>query len=446
MELSRANRPLGAGLAPTSADAAACAPFLFSVDPMAGHLQIFAAPMGPRGATTAANALPPSASLVEAVYPLSTDFSLRTSVSDLGTSWSTFRLSKFLEAVDALTADVAYRHTDGIARGLTLVTAGHYHSRKMKATDVSNDVSLRCYVTAAGGASMEIRTDALQRDLSTGDEVLVNVCHTTMVALDKMTMRPAKGSIPPIEEESLVNGDTSVIVRQNERTALAKWHNDIRKTRGEMSMQIRLPFSTAPSESEMAALHAMHRAAIVEQESALPRAPPPRVVGDYTYRSSFVVFPEQRNVHGKLFGGWVAAQSYNLAFYAAKFFAQGGNVVPLGLDEAVFLLPITIGDLVTFTARVCHATKNTARVFVTVEVRHPGDPGRLPKRSNRLMFVFGHDQSGLGGESNAPVGVVPQTYSETLMHFEGSRRSTVEGPSDKIAQEILSSISYRQEK
>ena len=61
-----------------------------------------------------------------------------------------------LEAVDALTADVAYRHTDGAAKGLVLVTAGHYHSRKTRWTDISADVVLRCYLTATGSASLEV--------------------------------------------------------------------------------------------------------------------------------------------------------------------------------------------------------------------------------------------------------------------------------------------------
>lgn len=93
--------------------------------------------------------------------------------------------------------------------------------------------------------------------------------------------------------------------------------------------------------------------------------------------------------------------------------------------------PIGIGDLVTFTAKVVHCTSNTCRVIVTVEVccrrlifncntntattattatnyhrhklppvtttcrhtqvRDPADAGRLPTRSNRLLFAFALD-------------------------------------------------------
>jgi len=80
-----------------------------------------------------------------------------------------------------------------------------------------------------GNASLEVRTDAVQEDLEgqfalkcvtyitrlnelfytykrvishvkndAGNEKLVNVCHTMMVALDDKTMRPIKGGVAPL--------------------------------------------------------------------------------------------------------------------------------------------------------------------------------------------------------------------------------------------------------
>ena len=139
------------------------APFLFSVDPMVGHLDVHAAPR-PSSSSSGdfSRPRPPSASLLDVRYPLASDGPLRHAVADAGDTWATFRLSKFLEAVDALTADVAYRHTDGAARGLALVTAGHAHSRKLQATQLDRDLWLRCYVTSCGSSSLEVRTDAVQ--------------------------------------------------------------------------------------------------------------------------------------------------------------------------------------------------------------------------------------------------------------------------------------------
>ena len=306
----------------SAADTATAAPFLFSVDPMAGHLEIFAA-APPAVKRAEKEPRPPSASMVEVRYPLARDEALRHAVADVGKTWSTFRMSKWLEAVDAITADVAYRHTDGEARGLALVTAAHNHSRKLRATDTSRDVLLRSYVTAAGTSSLEVRTDALQWDPGTGREVLINVCHTTMVALDKHTMRPRRSAegfaaaVPPLafEAHPKAGAETAVAqlaaaaARQEERTALSQWHQTIRKHRHSNTMEIRQPLSTPPTADEMASLHKMHRSSILTQEQPLAtRPPPPRTVQQLTFRSSLAVFPEKRNVHGKLFGGFVAAQ------------------------------------------------------------------------------------------------------------------------------------------
>jgi hypothetical protein len=98
-----------------------------------------------------------------------------------------------------------------------------------------------------------------------------------------------------------------------------------------------------------------------------------------------------------------------------------------------------------------HATARTFRVFVTVDVREPRDPSRLPLRSNRLMFVFVRpplpgscEGEGDGGGaasaacSSTAGGVMPETYTQLLMHCEAARRWEVEGPSDAEADSVFS--------
>ena len=96
----------------------------------------------------------------------------------------------------------------------------------------------------------------------------------------------------------------------------------------------------------------------------------------------------------------------------------------------------------TFKARVVHATRSTFRLFVTVDVRDPMDPSKLPARSNRLMFVFVREAATSGDsvddiinggssssiDESASVAILPQTYSELLMHCEAARRYDCEGP------------------
>mmetsp|Transcript_33943 Transcript_33943/g.82354 ORF Transcript_33943/g.82354 Transcript_33943/m.82354 type:complete len:195 (+) Transcript_33943:2-586(+) len=189
----------------------------------------------------------------------------------------------------------------------------------------------------------------------------------------------------------------------------------------------------------MQELHAIHRHRALQREqegliidgtTSSSCAP---TVREYTFRSSRVIFPEQRNVHGKLFGGFVMSEGQSLAQYTATFFAMGKPIVSMGIDEAIFLQPVALGDMVTFTARLVHATATTCRVNVTVEVRDPAAPSRVPVRPNRLVFVFG------GDFSDRPQ-VIPETYQEILMHVDARRRHAVEGPWDEEVQGILQEL------
>lgn len=394
-----------------SADAAAVAPFLDGVDPLSARLSLVAS-RGRGDSSIAASAL-------EATWPLSSDESLRRSVSCVDTGqYSTFRLGKFYEAVDALTADVAYAHAGAAPGGdISLVTASHAHSRKHNATIVDEDATLRCYVVRAGSASLELRTDGLQ--VRNGVEVLLNTCATTMVAVDAAG-RPVKGAIPPLAPPDAEDADRAAV-----RARLAATHATLRKGRDASTMRLRTTSESLPPQPhEMAALHERHRT----RHDLRNAGEVVWTVGDATYQSSVVVYPEQRNSQGTLFGGFVAGQAYTLAVYAAKFFGSGG-IVPLGLDYGEFFTPISIGDCVSFTARVVHATRYTCRVNVSVEVRDPENPRATPWKANRLVFVFA---------TRCPEnGVLPETYSEIISHMDAARASAIEGPTDDEAVLLL---------
>ena len=529
----------------TQVNAKTAAPFLYSVSPMSDRLLLYAAAheddeqdkndeTDSTIATRSSGKKSPSSSMLECIYPLSesryshhhgcvntsetimdkkVDASdldiLRASVSDH--TFSSFRLAKFYSDVDALTADVAYRHaaapsSDSISDSTTnivFVTAGHYHSRKIHQTDVTNDIILRCYPTHTGTSSMEIRTDALQRDAN-GNEILVNVCFTSMVAVDEDSLRPIKNAIPKLslrnhrknandgDNDDADEDDNSNInskytscgeeeSRQQIRTEMAQQHAQIRKKRFATSMQLRHgPSSSPPTQQEMTDIHALHQRVVMNHHhtrssssnadapGTLPLPPLPHV-HQHTYRSSVVIYPEKRNVHGKLFGGFVMEQGHILAQYAADFYLEHScaktpenpslhaasasdsindsscktnsnekevrvdRAIPLGMDEAIFLQPIGIGDHVTFTARVVYSTSRTCRIIVVVEVRDPANRHLAPLRSNRLTFLF-------GGSGFPNHGIVPDGYDEILMHVDAKRRMGVEGPLDEEVERILSEI------
>ena len=164
-----------------------CAPVISSTDPWVDHLLFESTDDGFSDELQDGT---PAASFLQATWPIATDELLKYAVTDVTRAadddsdetvhgYTPFRLSRWFQALDALTADVAYRHTHGVARDLVMVTASHYNSIKLRRTAKGRDLTIRCYVTAVSSSSLEVRTDALQID-DQGNECLLNVCYTGM--------------------------------------------------------------------------------------------------------------------------------------------------------------------------------------------------------------------------------------------------------------------------
>ena len=383
------------------------APFLCDVNPLAGQRLKFARFLSAKPGT-------PSYATVQATWPLSSDKLLQRDVS-IEKDWSAFRLGKFYEALDALTADAAYLHTDGHKKGISLVTAGHYFSRKLARTQPETDVTIRCYPTAVGNSSLEIRTDALQND------TLINYCHTIMVCVDSQTLRPVKGMIPPLLQDP-------TDPHQVERYELAQKHSAIRKQRSQTSVSLYSRHLThPPDDEEMRLIHSKHRSATQPQNEDELYTP----ISDHTHEISLIVFNEQRNVHGKTFGGFVVAQAFDFAYMAAVTFLKGESFGSLGIDEATFLQPVGIGDLVHFRCRVVHSDPETGvfRVSVNVDVLDKTSPRRRPNRTNHLRFVF-------GGRPTHVQSLLPVSYTEILGYVNAARRNAVEPVAPQTLRDI----------
>ena len=113
----------------------------------------------------------------------------------------------------------------------------------------------------------------------------------------------------------------------------------------------------------------------------------------HTHVSSTVVFPNDRNVHGKAFGGFVIRSAYDLAYLAARYFTRGKPFVPVGFDDAIFLLPVAIGDMVRFEAQLLALSAQAAGGYrvarlpaaPTTRTTHPDPPPPPPAPAHRQV-------------------------------------------------------------
>ena len=358
-------------------------------------------------------------SWVEVRLPLSTDPVLEAAWSDQDDSeqnWSRIRFAKFYSLMDALTGDVAVRHGTAHARksrpdsedvianldDFTVVTASHYNSTKLFPTDPTEDLILRSYAVDVGRSSIQIRTDVIQ------SERLIHFLHTVMVAVDRNTLLP-RTNLPPL----CLDSDLDLHVR--ERNLIAQEHK--REIKQNKAIELtKLP----PRAEETELVHAL----LLNQDPGNGNGAF-ELTRDWSFQSFNMVYPEQRNCNGKMFGGWVSSEAYDLAYLTARAFT-GRTPIPLGADEMLFHLPVSVGNLLRFTSQVVYTTDKTIRVWVTVDLFDPRNPehverGKGGTKTNHLKFIFRQPENG------HPFQIKPDTYEEILNYLGAKRFADYKG-------------------
>lgn len=412
------------------------APLLFGTDPWASHVSTRHVPddlvrCNTAGVDSDSQEGPtPDCGWLEVVYPFSTDLPLRNAWSGFGgAGWAPLRLGKFYEALDAITADVAYRHVKlggADVNKLSLVTAAHLDSMKLRPSSLHKDMKMRSYVISTGRSSIEVRTDIFQASDGDGSDQLITFTHTVMVALDSESLQ-AGGKPRSIPVPALVVHEDDA--GGQERLALAAHHQTHRKNRQALTMSLHDNASNPPTPGEMEGVHALFREAVAQREIGVADRNR-RFMTDTEITSSVLVYSEQRNMHGKLFGGFIARHAYETGFIAAYNFT-GRPPVPLGFDQIIFSNAVAVGDLVRFTAKVVHSQGRVFRVWVTVDVIDPQDEEHR-SRTNKLQFTFLQT-----GPEDSLRTVLPETYPEILMHLDASRWYKWQGANEARFKDIL---------
>ena len=97
--------------------------------------------------------------------------------------------------------------------------------------------------------------------------------------------------------------------------------------------------------------------------------------------------PADANANGDIFGGWIMAQ-VDLAGAVLPARIARGRIATVAVNEFVFKQPVSIGDLLSFYARVSRI--GTTSVTVHVEVyaeRNPANPHVVKVTEAKVTYV-----------------------------------------------------------
>jgi acyl-CoA thioesterase YciA len=122
--------------------------------------------------------------------------------------------------------------------------------------------------------------------------------------------------------------------------------------------------------SQAAATHA----AAEEKNIATDSIAPLQLPGDRQLVLRVMPMPADANGNGDIFGGWIMAQ-VDLAGAVLPARIAKGRIVTVAVNQFIFKQPVSMGDLLSFYAKVERI--GTTSVTVNVEVYAERDPSNL---------------------------------------------------------------------
>ncbi|XP_020539250.2 acyl-coenzyme A thioesterase 9, mitochondrial isoform X2 [Jatropha curcas] len=276
----------------------------------------------------------PKQSRTSILYNFSTDYILREQYRD---PWNEVRIGKLLEDLDALAGTISVKHCsddDSTTRPLLLVTASVNKIVLKKPISVDIDLKIVGSVIWVGRSSIEIQLEIIQstKEGSDASDSVALTANFIFVARDSKTGKAAPVNYLSAEtekEKSLFEeAEARNKMRKRKRVEERKDYENGGVNRLEALLAEGRIFCDMP--------------ALADRDSILLR--------DTRLENSLICQPQQRNIHGRIFGGFLMHRAFELAFSTAYAFA---GLVPyfLEVDHVDFLRPIVIPTVSHLHAR-----------------------------------------------------------------------------------------------
>ena len=387
------------------------------------------------------------------------------------------RVGRILEDLDSLAGSIALNHFDGGSscrsrggrsgeeegaeeegkgenekekekdkerrrRPPVLVTASVDAIKLLSPLSVDQDVEARGQVVYTGKSSMDIRLELYS--VSKGEKEEKEkassspssssppqsppsspalVAHFTFACRDESN-RPL--AIPQLAPETAVDRE-----RFAERAALAEERRARRQAKAAAAaVAAEASSSSSASSSSNSDLDARVEAAaeLLVREAAAAADLPALAAGDAipskltAAGNTFLCQPQQRNIVGRVFGGFLMRRAFELAF-SSCYVHSGFRPRFTELERVEFMAPVAVGDLLRLRGKVLHvsssssaaaAAEATVRIKVRADVVKPEQAAS--EISNTFVFAFKVPLRGKGNEEGAlsVKRVLPETREEAL--------------------------------
>ncbi|BBN07940.1 acyl-coenzyme A thioesterase 9 [Marchantia polymorpha subsp. ruderalis] len=344
----------------------------------------------------------PEESRTSILYALSTDKILREQYRN---PWQGVRIGKLLEDLDALAGTIAVKHcadVDHTTRPLLLVTASVDKISLLKPLLLDEDLRIGGAVAWVGRSSMEIRMEVIQpvtEEEATEDDIAL-IANFTFVARDSVTKKAAQ--VNRLQPES---------VAEKKLFQEGEGRDERRKARmKDLSEGMRV--GKVPYDAQKMQALLREGRVLIEMPTLADRNS--ILIRDTRLENAIVCQPQQRNMHGRIFGGFLMRRAYELSYTTCYVFC-GTKPVFLEVDHVDFRRPVDVGDLLRFKACVLYTeTDQNGDPLIHIEVvAHVIQPEvQSSEVSNTFYFTFTIDREQRKDGAPPILKVVPSAEEE----------------------------------
>jgi len=326
-------------------------------------------------------------SAFEKILPFGTDLELRDRYINF---FGGLRLGKLLEEFDLIAGEVAYKHTEGLERNLTIVTAACDRIDFLGELHSDRDLQMLSSINWVGRSSLEVGIRISSKEENSW--VRVARAYFIMVARREGKAEPVNSLLPLSKDERrrFKEGEQ----RQRERRAIAQTSY--------------LHYKPTVEESQV-----LHNLFLQNKNREIDGVPMHKSIR----QSTLLMHPQSRNVHNNIFGGYLMREAFELAWNITFLYCRKRPQF-VSMDHMYFYKPVEIGSIISFTGTVVYTVEKSLMVEVVTEVVRP--KSGETQLANVCYFTF-NALDELGNLQLIPL-ILPDSYEEGLKYLDGAKR------------------------
>ncbi len=261
------------------------------------------------------------------------------------------RVGRLLEALDFTAGFVSYFHANSepLSITCTCMTACCDHLKFFRPIRGDRNIVINAYPTYVGKSTVEVRTDLLQKLDNEKEETLAASALFLMAARNTQDFSKAY-TLPRLSFDGENDIEKCIL-----RFELGKMNQEKRKNMG-----LNNYFKRPPTQEESLRLHSI----FMNMKEKLKQNVDYFLMKETKKSKSILMHIQDRNLHGKIFGGYLMRESIELAWLVAYKYAKFDHPEFEAIDDFTFHEPVEIGSIVELDATVTYSEAQFMNITV----------------------------------------------------------------------------------